>query len=83
MSRTTSQDRMNQLLIKHYQGLMTTSERFELHRLLKEKYAYGVQMLEYRCPKCNTPLTFSWADGPACMWFTGGCGWTPHREDLV
>lgn len=70
-------DRVNELLAKHDANIIIKKERIELHTALKIKYSYDALMPEYRCPKCNRPLIFSWDKGPICFWKNGGCGWSP------
>lgn len=68
---------INELLVKHYTRTITPEEQSELNSALKAKYSFGEPMPEYRCPDCNRPLIFSWANGLICLWAQGGCGWKP------
>ena len=66
----------NELLKKHEAGALNGDERVRLHQLLKEKYSYGDEMPEYRCPQCKKPMIYTWVSGPICIKSVGGCGYS-------
>ena len=78
---------LEKLLEMHDAGYLSGDDREKLHRLLKEKYAYGDKMPEYKCPECEKPLVYTWASGPLCITSDGGCGFSysiqPTTSELI
>ncbi|MDP3992143.1 MAG: hypothetical protein Q8P79_01385 [Nanoarchaeota archaeon] len=67
---------LDTLINLHEKGLINGDERVRLHQMLKEKYSYGNEMPEYKCPECKKPMFYTWPNGPVCIESEGGCGYT-------
>jgi hypothetical protein len=58
--------RLEQLMLGNFRGILKPNEWTELHKEVNGVYAWGSEMLGYKCRECKEYLVNMWVSGPSC-----------------